>query len=281
MKSASLLALLAVAALAQEDNTRQLWNTEFLGKRPAATTPASTSKPTYKPATPAKPAAAPIGSGTMLGITLWRFSDKPSNTRLLVIPKPGEKKTGTLERVDVAAPIAKTDGYRFTFEIPTNGYLYVIDREKFADGKLGDPYVIYPTGKMRPGDNLVAPGRLLEVPDRVEEPNLFVIEAKPNQVAEVLSFLVAPEPIADLKIGNDPLRLDPALFASWQKNAGAAPERYVLENGTGATITESENKAAGDRTKVTQADPLPQTLYRVNAKPGTPVMVEIPLTFKK
>ena len=283
MKSASLLALLAVAAAAQEDNTRQLWNTEFLNKRPAAATPAQpTAKPIYKPATPAKPVAAPVGSGTMLGITLWRFSDQPgARTRVFVIPKPGEKKTGTLERVDVAAPIAKTDGYRFTFEIPANGYLYVIDREKFADGKLGDPYLIYPTARMRPGDNLVAPGRLLEVPDRVEEPNIFVIDAKPNQVAEVLSFLVAPEPIADLKIGNDPLRLDPALFASWQKNAGAVPERYVLEGGTGGAITETENKAAAERTKVTQADPLPQTLYRVTSKAGTPIIVEIPLTFKK
>jgi len=36
MKSASLLVLLDAAALAQEDNTRQLWNPEFLNKRPAA-----------------------------------------------------------------------------------------------------------------------------------------------------------------------------------------------------------------------------------------------------
>src|SRR5690349_17192326 len=109
MKSGSFLALLAFVAFAQEDKFRGLWNTEFINKRPPAATPAQpTAKPAYKPATPAKPAAAPVGSGTMLGITLWRFSDQPG-TRLLVIPRPGEKKAGTLQRVDVAAPITKTD----------------------------------------------------------------------------------------------------------------------------------------------------------------------------
>jgi hypothetical protein len=222
----------------------------------------------------------------MVGITLWEVRDAkssdPPNTRLLVIPGAGQQKEGTQQRVDLAAPVTKTDGYRFTFEMPAKGYLYVIDREKFADGKLGDPYVIYPTGRMRPEDNLVAPGRLLEVPDRLERPNYFTIDAKPGQIAEVLSFLVMPEPIPDLKIGEQALPIDPERYASWQKSASDSPERYVLEGGTGSTITASENRAGADRAnKVTQADPLPQTLYRVAGKPGTPVMVEIPLTFKK
>jgi hypothetical protein len=288
MKSASLLVLLAAAALAQEDNTRQLWNPEFLNKRPAAPSSTSTQakpKANYKPAGPTKP-SGPAGSGTMVGITLWEIRDAKANdapgTRLLVIPGTGDQKEGTQERVDLAAPITKTERYRFTFEMPTKGYLYVIDREKFADGKLGDPYIIYPTGRMRPEDNVVAPGRLLEVPDRLERPNYFVIEAKPGQVAEVLSFLVMPEPIPDLNIGRQALRVDPERYAAWQKTTTDSPERFVLEGGTGGTITASENKAAADRDKkVTQADPLPQTLYRVAGKPGAPVLLEIPLTFKK
>jgi hypothetical protein len=74
---------------------------------------------------------------------------------------------------------------------------------------------------------------------------------------------------------------DPALFASLEKKAATRPDRYEMEGGTGSTISVQENKAGADhRTTVTQNDPLPQTLYRVSAKAGTPVMIEIPLSFK-
>jgi hypothetical protein len=282
--AASLLAALTVAALAQEDGTRQLWNTEFLKKRPAADTSARPApQPTYKPipqAVKSTAPASPVGSGTMLGLTLWRLRDpKPSETRVFVLKSKDESRERTQERIDVAAPITQTDGYRFTFEMPANGYLYVIDRERYADGKMSDPYLIYPNAA---GDNVVVPGRLIEVPDRREIPNYFTIAAKAGQTAEVLSFLVTPEPIPGLRFSHDPVSLDPALYASLEKKAATKAERYELEGGAGKTITESENKAGTDRqNKVTQSDPMPQTLYRINAKPGSPVMIEIPLEFKR
>ena len=225
-------------------------------------------------------ADAPIGSGTMLGLTLWRIrdatpADKPG-TRLLVLGK--KKGECTQERVDVAEPITPEHGYRFTFEMPASGYLYVIDRERYANGKLSEPYLIYPNNA---GDNVLVPGRLLEIPDRREDPNYFSIEAKPGQLGEVITFLVTPEPIPGLKFSHDPVLFDPALFASLEKKAAASPDRYEMEGGTGTTISVQENKAGADHsTTVTQSDPLPQTLYRVAAKPGTPVMIEIPLNFK-
>jgi hypothetical protein len=291
--AASLLALLVTTASAQEDGTRQLWNTEFLKKRPegpapASATPHPAAHPKYKPVAPSfkTPAVTtPVGSGTMIGVTLWRIREATSadqpGSRLLVLPRPGEQKSATQERIDISSRITKSDGYRFTFEIPIIGYLYVIDREKYADGKMSDPYLIYPNWQTHAGDNVVAPGRLLEIPDRREVPNFFSIDAKPGQVAEVISFLVTPEPVPNLSIGNKPMRIDPGTYAGWEKKAAVKPERYELEGGTGAVISEAENQAGADPgTKVTQNDPLPETLYRVNAKPGTPILIEIPLNFK-
>ena len=281
--AASLLVLFTASGIAQQDTmTRQMWNTEFLKKRPAAATPGKPAPPpTYKPIAQSA-STAPAGAGTMLGITLWRVRDpKPSDspgTRVLVLKKKDDSKECTQERMDAAAPITQQDGYRFTFEMPVNGYLYVIDRERYADGKLSEPYLIYPNNA---GDNVVVPGRLIEVPDRREIPNYFTIEAKPSQVAEVLSFLVTPEPIPGLRFSHDPVPLDPALVATWEKKSVTKSERYEMEGGAGKTITEIENKAGADRANnVTQDDPLPQTLYRVSAKPGTPVLIEIPLKFK-
>src|SRR5690349_23992390 len=56
--------------------------------------------------------------------------------------------------------------------LPISGYLYVFDREVYADKSLGEPYLIFPTTALRGGDNLVKAGRVVEIPshdDRSEE----------------------------------------------------------------------------------------------------------------
>ena len=71
------------------------------------------------------------------------------------------------------------------------GYLYVIDREQYADGTLGEPYLIFPT-RTSAGDNKVA-GRLLEIPAQDDSPPFFTMKkSRPDHVAEVLSVLVTP-----------------------------------------------------------------------------------------
>jgi hypothetical protein len=168
---------------------------------------------------------------------------------------------------------------RLTVEVPATGYLYVIDRERYADGTLSDAYLIYPNEQTRQGDNVVAPGRLVEIPDRRDEPNAFTIRpSRPDQNAEVLSLLVSPEPLPNMKAGTKPMKLDAALYAGWEKKWGVKAERFELEGGAGQTITAKENQPGAN---VTQDDPLPQTLYRVNAKPGNAVLLEIPLQMKK
>jgi hypothetical protein len=54
-----------------------------------------------------------------------------------------------------------------------------------------------------------------------------------------------------------------------------------MEGGAGQAWTTTEKAAAADAaTRVLdQEDPSPQTIYRVTAKPGAPVMIMVPLRY--
>jgi len=281
-----LAVLAAVAGLAQEENTRQIWN-----RPPAKTETKKASKPpavTYKPLGPPKaaPNGAP-GNETKVGVTLWRIrpakAADPKGARLLVLVRPGAKATEEVpERVDPKSELSDGDQFRLSVEVPSSGYLYVIDREKFKDGAMGAPYLIYPNWQTPTGDNVVAPGRVLEIPGRRDEVNVFTLQPKANQVSEVLSLLVSPEPIAGLKIGHDPLELSAAVYAGWEKKWAVEAQQFELVGDQSPVMTDKENQAgAGSGPALTQDDPLPQTLYKLNVKPGTGVLVEVPLKIKQ
>ena len=284
----SLALIAAVAAAAQEESTRQLWNTEFMGKRPpGAAAPAKPS--TYHRTSPAtsQPAASPAaGDGTMLGLTLWRVRPpKPSDavgTRLLVLEPAGDGEQ-VPERMGADTVLSEGDKVRLSVEAATSGYLYIIDREQYADGSLSDPYVIYPNRLTRIGGNQVSPGRLIEIPDRQDRPNCFTLRpSRPEQSAELLSVLITPQPLAEVKVGNQPFRLDPKMYQSWSQQWSAKVEQFELNGGAGQTWTASEQQAgASQNATLTQSDAAPQNLYRLNSKPGNAVMLEIPLRFKK
>ena len=50
-----------------------------------------------------------------------------------------------------------------SIESPRSGFLYVIDREQYADGSTSDPYLIFPTQKIHAGNNAVSPGKVIEL----------------------------------------------------------------------------------------------------------------------
>ena len=201
-----------------------------------------------------------------------------------MLPRPGAKGADEVpERVDPKTELTAGDHFRLTVEVPASGFLYVIDREKYKDGTESAPYLIYPNWQTRSGDNVVAPGRLIEIPDRREQVNTF--ELKPDradEVAEVLSLLVSPEPLSGLKIGDQPLKLEESVYAAWEKKWGVQAEQFELVGGPGQAWTDKEKLAGGDHAAtMTQDDALPQTLYRVNVKPGNAVLVQVPLKIKQ
>jgi hypothetical protein len=278
MKPAALL-LLAGALCAQETMTRQVWTT-FQKQRPAA---AKASEPRYRPTAAAAQPATPISPDDLIfGVTLWRLRE-PNNPgeRLLVLPsrKKGDRDL-IPERVSIESPVAPGERVRITLEIPRSGYLYVVDQEKFADGTLSEPYLIYPNWQVRPGDNLVGPGRTMEIPDRREDPNFFEVRpSRADQVAEVLSVLIAPQPLPGLTIGQEPLKLTPKQFADWQKYR-TEPQKFELQSAQGQAWTQAE-KEAGAGAKLSQGDAMPQHLFRCAGHPGQPMLVNLPIQIQR
>jgi hypothetical protein len=278
----------------QDVTTRQIWNTEFLKKRPAGAGTANANNPnaSYRPVgdPPKTPVAAPDRGGVMLGVTLWRLRPGRSRdigARLLVLPPPGAKTepdSEVPERLDPNTPLNPEDKVRLSVEVPFKGYLYVIDREKYADGSFSDAFLIYPNRLTRQGDNVVAPGRVVEVPDSRDAPNYFLVQPQGKekvQTAELISFLVTPELLPNLKIGETALQLDKTQYADWEKKWGVKSQVLELQGGSGGAWTNQEKDAGQHGIALTQDDPLPQTLYRVAADPGKSILLEVPLHIKQ
>jgi hypothetical protein len=203
---------------------------------------------------------------------------------LLVLEPTGEGAGEQVpERLSADTVLAEGDRVRLSVEAATSGFLYIIDRERYADGSLSDPYVIYPNRLTRIDGNRVSPGRLIEIPNRDDHPNCFTIRSsRPEQAAEVLTVLITPQALAEVQIGNQPFRLDSAAYQGWEKQWAAKAERFELEGGAGQVWTPKEKQAgAGTDATLTQSDPTPQSLYRVSAPPGSPLILEIPLRFRK
>ena len=272
------------ADVAQEDE-RRLWDTEFLKKRQAApAAPASPGAPTpprpapvYRRATPNPPAPVPA-AGEMVGVTVWRLRPpRPSDgrdARLLLQEDDRTSNTEwTPERVETGTTFSVDEPVRLSIESPRAGFLYVIDREQYADGSTSDPYLIFPTQRIRGGNNAVSPGRVIELPDR------SAFRLRPQRAGyrgELLTLLITAEAMPELSAGSTARQLDRALVERWERQWATPVERFEMVNGAGKPYTKSEREAAEGRL-LTQADDLPQTLIRVAATASNPLIVTLPL----
>jgi hypothetical protein len=315
------VALGASLAMAQDPEAgfRQLWNTELLKKRPEAPTTAEAKSPaknssealkaTYKrvsppvvakKATPAKDTGAAKGvvkpaataTETVLGVTLWRLRpptpEQAKDKRLLIVPKGPKAYSGPTIATRVAAnePVAPGEMLRIGVEVPRTGFLYIIDREVYADGTMSDPYLIYPNHLTRPGDNVVTAGRLLEIPDRRDNPDHFVLQPTPSGkklVAEQFSVFVTPQPLPDNMRApeGEALKITEKQYMEWEEKYFVDSECWELTGGDGKPVTVAEMEAGSGSGKLTQADALPQTLYKVTCEPDKPILVKIPVKIKQ
>jgi len=293
-------------ALGQDQDTeRRFWPPNFRPAAPAATKPAPSARPTrYKRTTPAlEKDAIPTAAekDAVVGITIWRLRDaevadntkqnKEEGARILVVRK-GKKSAFAAERVEASTAFIAGQKLRLSIEVPRSGYLYVIDREQYDDGSLSEPYLAFPVDAK--DDNKVEAGRVVEIPSATEEePYLLVQPLKSDnpkpQVAEVLTVLVTPTPLGSLPkpVRNDqgeyePLQLPRAEVEKWEKQWATQVEQLELEGGAGQSYTRSEQMAGADKkNRLTQGDPLPQTVFRVAAKRGQPLLVKLPLKIAK
>jgi hypothetical protein len=252
---------------AQEENARLLWNKRFEAARAKTTT------------------SSPVEAvdGELIGVTLWRLrpatpSEEQKDARLL-IRKNGNSKL-IPERVPSSASFGESEQVRLSVESPRDGFLYVVDRELYADGKMGNAYLIFPTRTTRGGDNTLTAGKVIDVPALSDQIPYFTLSrSRQDHTTEMLTLIVTPTKL-DLPLSDSPLKLDAAQLAQWEKQWGGKVEAREAPQSAGSAWTAAEKEAAEGTRQLTQGDPLPQTIYKVAVKPGTALLLNLLLRLK-
>ncbi len=285
-----------------EPASRQIVLDEFTKARPPAAvrpqvqvkpgtrhTPAMTAalKARYTRRTPILIANLNSGYKSMeIGVTIWRLRPPTANdggARVLVM-EDARTSSWVPERIEADTPLAVSDRVRLSVESPRAGYLYVIDREQYADGSYGDAYLIFPTARTRGGDNQVRPGRLIDIPAQEDDPSYFTLVPSPSrrdQVAEVLSIIVTPEPLEGLPLTDKPLKLSKSDVAKWEKDWSQKVERFEMVDGAGRSWSKAEMEASAQSSSrlLTQQEPAPQTIYRIGSRSNNAFLVTVPLRY--
>ena len=186
-----------------QESSRQIVLDRFNTSRPE---PPKTANAAVKPLYRRTGAARIVRRGARppaieeIGVTIWRLRparETDQGGRVLVLD--GLKQAQyTPERIEAATPLSIGDRVRITVESPRSGFLYIIDREQYADGSFGEPMLIFPTLKTRGGDNRVMPGKLIDIPAQEDQYSYFTAQpagSRRDQVAEVLTVILVPSPL--------------------------------------------------------------------------------------
>jgi hypothetical protein len=282
----TILLLVTIVSAAQEsrdNSTRKLWNTEFLEHRPQNSTK-RVAKARKGPANQAKKAPF-VASFSYLGITVWRLrlpGTQDDKSAVLISHDTATSQEWIPEAVSSDLKLSAGDRVRLSVETSRSGYLYVIDRERFADGSLGEPLLISPVTRIRGGNNEVTAGRIIEIPAREDSMPYFTLErSAPNHLGEAITFLLTTRQL-DLTISRNPIELSGEQVRQWERNWSKPVSWHNDELQAGRAWSKSEKVAGADATrKLTQKDPLPLTLYRVAANSTEPFCVTIQLEISR
>ncbi len=276
--------LFPVIAQAQEpeDQTRDLWDTAFLQKRPAAKKPIKRTQPVrYKVVgkRTALTSPTPTSQSAVVGVTIWRLRPSKAsddNEVRQIVHQQGE---WTPERVTAGMPLSEGSRVQLTIESPRSGYLYVFNREIYADKTFGEPYLIFPTLNLNGGDNKVRAGRVIEIPSAEDKPPFYTLKrSRADHEGEGLTIIVANKPLTELTIGRNAIKISGEQFNLYEKRWGALTQQLELDGGSGSAMSKAEKAAQIGSEVLTQDDSLPQTIYRILAKPNQPLLLTIPLS---
>jgi uncharacterized protein DUF4384 len=279
--------IFCLSALVQPQSARQLERDivpeQFIKARPSKPGDARTRRIRYRNINSKSTARSQSSPGTQLGLTIWRL--RPAAVaqigERIIVQEDGEIDEWIPERVAAGRPLRIGEKIRLSFESQQVGYLYVVDREQYADGTFGEPFLIFPTTHTRNGENRVAAGRLIEIPAQEDHPNFFTMRrSRLDQTGEELIVLITPQPLADLTIGATPLRLTDEMVQKWEQSWGAKTEQFEMANGSEKTWTRIEQETGRDADRrLTQSDPGPQTIFRVALGPDEPRLIKVRLRY--
>ena len=268
MKTAILLLGVSTLLPAESEQTRGIVPEEVIKARPKRKTQVATVLPKYQAVGPTTGKLEGDAAFRQVGVTIWllRPARQDDNGARILVQDEGGAVEWVPERVSSTKRLHAGDRVRLTIESPGTGYLYVIDRERYATGQRGSPYLIFPTTRTRGGDNRVSAGKLIDIPAQTDRPNFFrLTQSRPDQVEEELTVLLATNPIAGLELGLRAMPLAAEVAEQWEKKWGTRTANvFELSGGDGKAWTKAEQEAAANSTRIlNQEDPPPQTVFRV------------------
>jgi Domain of unknown function (DUF4384) len=304
--SAAVLPMCVTLCFGQQDQTKSLRAPEYANRRPATAVVESGGagggvrnysssyvrvrvrkrKPAYKVVKP-----PPRQSETArLGFTVWRVEKAvgPDNSKSLTEHDDRSGAARRVERLDPDAALAVGDSVRIGVESLTHpGYLYIIDREKYADGTYGSPTLVYPTLRYRNGDNYVRPGDVTFLPGPGREITISSDSAR-KQSAEELTIIVSPTRLIDVsQLQMEQIMVSPNQLLEWIKKWSAEEIQLDQVGAAGLGMTAAERAAGADQPKglnehpLSQSDPLPQTMLEMKIKRGSPMITTVTLPIKQ
>jgi hypothetical protein len=227
-------------------------------------------------------------AAVFIGMTAWELrrpaaSDPPRSRAILHPPPlPEQPRAEPEEYTPVRIPLrdALRIGTKFWLgiEASRSGYLYVIDRELFAQGRLGDPFLVFPTARIRDGGNSISNGNLVRLPGEGANPPYWVLApGAADYQGEMVTVILAPRPVPELWSQADRAPIDPQWLAAYEK-AWGAPVAHVFREDAGAFAAPAELTQSP---MLGRADPPPEDIYRLDVKPGRPVVMSVPITLRR
>jgi hypothetical protein len=208
-----------------------------------------------------------------IGVTIWRLS--PSQCPIQNCPVPNSAADGSKGLIDTATriednvPLNNGERVRIGLEsLSHRGYVYIIDREKFADGSLGEGYLIFPSTKIDGGKNWALPGLQIHLP---RADGCFCVKSRNTQrvlVADVLTVILSPTPLLSAReIGVDAVPIPVSLGVFLDRGDKEKTFRAILRDGRGLAQSSAEQNAGtkgllDTEPVLTQSDLPPQTFYQ-------------------
>jgi Domain of unknown function (DUF4384) len=233
----------------------------------------------------------PISSQSV-GITIWKVRDvQPGYSGARILwhrDQSGSAVEYQAERLAGDPVLAYGEKVRLGIESRRDGYLYVFDRELYADGSMSAAYLIFPTARLHAGNNRIIANRPVELPSLTDVP--FFFEAKkvgidPGKtlVGEILSIVITDKPIVQFNsVDRNVVQVPAREIESIETLYSGVAEVFELENGEGQPYTEVERDAAKQGARLlTHADPVPQTFYLIKSKHSGGLLVTLALTYKE
>jgi hypothetical protein len=226
------------------------------------------------------------GGDARVGITVWKLK--------YVSPVPGSKTLiheSVCRGVDADWEPLRTsvsdqfqvgDHVRVSIETGLEGYVYVVDRELHGGEASGAPKLVFPTSRIQGGNNLVHPGKLIELPDQQDCPPYWTLSSQhASYSGELLTVLIVKRPLKDVSIQRDAQDLPQSKFDAWQKR-WTAPLTTMDDRARARYPATASELAAGQGAKtLTHDDPLPQTVFqKIDSSDDDSILVDYPILVK-